>query len=870
MKVEGRGNPNAKVLLIGEKPGRDEIRSGEVWCGRAGKELDMIRWKCGIGAEDVWMDNLLQDLPTGDEGSTCVADLDRNRQHIQQTIADLPNLEVIVAMGQVAAKYFIPKGDKNDLHTVHGIPLISTTGHQLLPVTHPASGLHDAESYPYIYYDFKNLQRYLQGHDLWGGGRVDRYPQPKYQPLVDRDAAFIRHYFERRHVEDLYIDTEGSTRSPWCLSWTDEEGVGYVIKTKDGEALAAFAQAIYRHLPTVWMHYAAHDIPVLRTLGVQLVESGVQVLDTMVAAYLLQIEPRGLKDLAWRHVAMRMSDYMDVVGPYDLEKQVEWLIRVGEVEWGKSPEILLEEKMGVRVTRPRALNTTIGLLLEEINATLDDPDVPPVDIRKRWSSIHPLVRGGAEARFGLLPSGSLDDVDPETACNYAARDADATLRVGRVLMERLKEQDLLSTFEMDCAVVKCVEEYESGGMGVDVGHFEGLITKWRAAQGKLRWEIKQMPDVARVLNPESAPQVSKLLYEDLKLPCIKQTEGGKGSTSDKAIDWMADKHPVIPKIQLHREYDKGVTSFAEPIISFCRIDSGRVARDTDSGDVLHPNLKYASVVSGRFAANEPNVLAMPVRTGIGKEIRAGFIARPGKLLGAADLNQMEMRFMAHESGDKDLISSYQRGVDVHKETAARMFGVEMEGVTDEQRDPAKRVSFGVITGITGMGLKDQFWLNGITQYDERDCDKLIKLWFEARPGVRGYLEGCRAEARRWGWVRESIGGRKRDLQAVYSTDPRMAAEHERASHSHRISSGAQAYIKIAMAKLWPVIEELRRDKPDSIRWWLQVHDELIFEFDEGLEGVLGAVVRDVLESAVKLKVPVKSSWKVAKNWSKLK
>jgi DNA polymerase-1 len=313
-------------------------------------------------------------------------------------------------------------------------------------------------------------------------------------------------------------------------------------------------------------------------------------------------------------------------------------------------------------------------------------------------------------------------------------------------------------------------------------------------------------------------------------------------------------------IARHRELDKGVSSFIDPTIVAGGSGTGRIMGD----------LKYTRVVSGRPSMAGINLLAFPVRSQVGKDIRNGFEAAPGNLLGSWDLNQIEMRFMAHESEDPDLIAAYWAGADIHKETAVRMFGGRIEDVTDEQREVAKRISFGVITGIKGAGLKDQFYLNGITRYSEAECDEFIRVWFEARRSVKDYIDRCRSEARRYGKVRESVGARTRYLQSIQSTSSKISAEAERASHSHKISSGAQSLIKKAMAVLWPWIEELRRADGVWIRWILQVYDELIFEFPEGYEVVLDPIIKEALCETTKLRVPVVAKGKWAKTWGKLK
>ena len=200
-----------------------------------------------------------------------------------------------------------------------------------------------------------------------------------------------------------------------------------------------------------------------------------------------------------------------------------------------------------------------------------------------------------------------------------------------------------------------------------------------------------------------------------------------------------------------------------------------------------------------------------------------------------------------------------------------MFGIRPEDVTKSQRYGAKRTGFGVITGITGHGLLDQFRIEGITEYDEDDCDYFIKKWLDVRRKVKEYMSKCRAEAKRYGYVTESIGGRRRYLPGVHSCDNRIREEALRQTHSHKISSGAQAIMKKSMIEMWKFSREINKEYGEgSVKWLLQIHDEAIAEIKEGLEKVLDPVIKSIMATTVRLKVPVKSSSGFAKKWGELK
>lgn len=866
--VKGRGSIESGVLLLGEKPGQDELRLGKVFVGRTGVELDRICWKAGVNLNEVWLDNLLEDAPTGEDWSVTDEDIERNMPHVLD-IFDRGRFHTVVAMGNVANRFLLGEGVRSDVGTVHG--LTHTIDNvwceapkqiKVFSTWHPAAGFHDGDAYPYIMYDFQLLGAFLKGWDP--GDRVDECPNPRYSPITDsdNDVKFLRHLFKFVPVNDvvgkpiIFVDTEGNKKKPWCLSFSLKPGEAYMIQAKHQKAIDELKRQVEQWRMVFGMHHGKHDPAVLRRMGWEVIKGTDSILDTMVAAYLLQIEPQGLKNAAYRHCGMLMQDYVDLIGPYSFEKQLEWLLRISEVSWGKPEPVLVEEKMSTRLVQPQALNTRINKIIEKFEHEQH------VDIWEWWKRLKgeyssittPVIEG-----FGDIPQATLDDVPFDQAMWYACRDADATNRLFWKYADRLKQFELWDTFLMDCAVIPHIEEMEDTGFKTDPEHFKRLNQEWREEQGRIRKKLSDM--VGFNFNPESSKQAEYVIYDLWKMPVFKETKGGARGTSDKAIDWMKDRHPGIGLIARSREYDKGRTSFCLPILRFG-------ADDPDNR--LHGDLKYTRVVSGRFSMAEPNLLAMPVRSDLGKLIRDGFVARDGCLLGSWDLNQIEMRFMAHESQDADLIKAYERDKDIHKETACRMFGCREEDVDAEQREVAKRISFGVITGIQGAGLRDQFWLNGITKYDEDDCNQFIRIWFEARRGVANYLEACRSEARRNGYVRESVGGRIRYLQSIQSINKKIAAEAERASHSHKISSGAQAILKKSMAAGWDTIRWLREADGVWIKWILQVHDELILEFEEGYEEVLDAIMQDVLCNTVRLRVPIKAKGKWSKTWGKLK
>lgn len=864
--VQGDGPQPCKIMFVGEKPGHDELRTGRVFVGAAGDEYDKLLWKYGFNRSEVRTDNVLAGAATGDKGGVTDEDIARNKERLYNEIKKTQP-EVIVAMGAVATRFFLGSGRYDnsvrcDVHTVHGIPHpLRLTGQTIFPTFNPAAGLHDPDNYQYVHYDFQMLRSYLKGK--LNLDRVDRWPDVEYHELTH--AWMVEEFLKRRKNEPLAIDTEGRLPKPWGISMSYADTLGGVLRAPD--AISALRTYISQRRPDVVMHYAVHDLPILKYgYGIDVIGVGCKLIDTMVLAYLLQVEPQGLKNLAYRHCGMTMQDYLDLVGPYSLDKQVDWLIKVNEMDWGMPDAVVEEGKLSTKVTQPQGLNRRIDGILNDVLAGKE------VNVWKRWMAVHETVRNPAEERFGPIPSGNLDDPPIEKSIYYSGRDADATIRLYPRLLERIRGLELEPCLNMDLGVVHIVDEMQQTRFSADVPYLYGLLDEFRSEQGRMRKKIRDL--IGYGINPESVEDVKELFFKRLRLPVLKRSKiTRQPSTGDKAVESLRGRHRAVDLTLDHRELDKLCTSFIIPAI-------GRAEEAMERGEepAIGGKINYTRVVSGRFSMSKENedgeivgmnLMAMPVRNDLGKRLRNGFVAREGCYLGSWDLNQIEMRFMAHESRDPFLVGAYNQGKDIHRATAASTFGITEADVTPEQRYGAKRTGFSVITGITPPGLLDVFRKEGISAYSEDDCKQFIDGWLDRCRGVRRYLGECRSEAKRYGYVRETIRGRMRYLPGVWSTDDRIREEAMRQSHSHKISSGAQAIMKLIMIEVDKVVRQLR-DEGEYVRWVLQIHDEIILEFTKGLEAVLDPAIRSVMASTVKLIVPVTGKGAWGTRWGEIK
>lgn len=492
----------------------------------------------------------------------------------------------------------------------------------------------------------------------------------------------------------------------------------------------------------------------------------------------------------------------------------------------------------------------------------------PIDIRARWKKIKedlPEEAAAIEAKFGPIPEATLDDVPLESAIQYAGRDADATARLDPHLDRMLDSMGLREVYEIDLAIIPMVDRMQHVGFRISPDHFRNLgryLTDLMAIKvGEIRNEsfragYKTGPD----FNPNSPKQVRELMA-GLGIRTGKTTKVSKEqSTNDKVLESLAFKYPTFRLVADYRELAKLRDSFCEQLPKYA-----------DESLRIHPNFRVTRVSSGRLSCTDPNLLAIPVRTELGKLIRSGFVAGEGRVLGSWDLDQIEMREMAHQSQDPVMIGWFNDGLDVHRMTGAAAFGCRPEDVTTVQRYASKRLGFGIITGITEIGLAEQMALAGAEGWDEATCGKFIAEYFQILRGVGRFIGDCRAEARRHSYVRDRWG-RIRYLPGVHSELPFVREEALRQSHSFKISASAQGTLKRSMKCIWD--------------WWksdgiigqieplLQIHDELVTELDAAkdfVEYIDAGMVHFLCHTpGNEMRVPIKAKGSTAPDWGSLK
>src|SRR4249919_754627 len=435
---------------------------------------------------------------------------------------------------------------------------------------------------------------------------------------------------------------------------------------------------------------------------------------------------------------------------------------------------------------------------------------------------------------------ALDD-----ATRYAAEDADVTLRLHRVLAPKLAAVPALERVyrEIEVPLVPVLELIEANGVMIDMDE----LRRQSADLGRRMLGLQQHATelAGRTFNLDSPKQVCALLFEELKLPALVKTPTGQPSANEEALEAIADQHELPRVILDYRSMAKLRSTYTDKLPEMVNRDDGRV----------HTSFHQAGAATGRLASSDPNLQNIPIRTEDGRRIRRAFVAPPGRRILAADYSQIELRIMAHLSEDPALLRAFSSGVDIHRATAAEVFGKALEAVSGNERRAAKAINFGLMYGMSAFGLAKQL---GISRGEAQDY---IGLYFSRYPGVREFMDRTRQDAREKGYV-ETVFGRRLYLENIASRNAGLRAGAERAAINAPMQGTAADIIKRAMIELHAWLEP----HADEAMMVLQVHDELVFEADAGFVETLREAVVERMSRAGELRVPLLVEVGVGENW----
>ena len=430
---------------------------------------------------------------------------------------------------------------------------------------------------------------------------------------------------------------------------------------------------------------------------------------------------------------------------------------------------------------------------------------------------------------------SMRDLSPTEICDYAAEDADITLQLKNVLEPQLKEVGGERLFyDIEMPLVKVLADMELNGVCLDT---ESLTETRRVFTERMQAYERHAYELAgEEFNISSPKQVGDILFEKMKIvDKAKKTKTGQYVTSEEVLMQLKDRAPIVEDILNYRGMKKLLSTYVEALPKLINPRTGHI----------HTSFNQAVTATGRLSSSDPNLQNIPVRDDDGKEIRKCFIPEAGCRFFSADYSQIELRIMAHLSGDENMIEAFREGFDIHRATAAKIWKENIDDVTDEQRKKAKQANFGIIYGITTYGLAQRM---GIENGEAR---QLIDDYFRTFPKVQAYMEEAKEQAREKGYA-ETMFGRRRYLPDIKSRNGTVRGFAERNAINAPIQGSEADIIKIAMIRIW------RRFKNENIRskMILQVHDELNFSvYPEEVEKV-GQIVIEEMQKACELNVPL--------------
>ncbi len=439
-----------------------------------------------------------------------------------------------------------------------------------------------------------------------------------------------------------------------------------------------------------------------------------------------------------------------------------------------------------------------------------------------------------------------DQVEISKAAEYSCEDSDMTLDVHRSLWPQLLADDKLRfIYELEIASSEALYRIERNGVLIDA---PTLATQSHELGQRILQLEKEAHELAgQPFNLSSPKQIGEIFFTKLGLPVVKKTPTGSPSTDDEVLQKLAEDYPLPAKILEHRSLAKLKGTYTDKLAQLALPRTGRV----------HTHYAQAVAVTGRLSSNDPNLQNIPVRTPEGRRVREAFVAPAGCVIASADYSQIELRIMAHISGDAALLLAFHDGMDVHRATAAEIFGVETAQVSSEQRRYAKVINFGLIYGMSAYGLAKALAI------DNTAAKNYIARYFERYPGVKNYMDHTRQLAKAQGYV-ETVFGRRLYLPEINSSNGPRRAGAERAAINAPMQGTAADLIKLSMVKVQQVIDEQQL----ATKMIMQVHDELVFEVPESEVDWVRHEVPRLMAGVAHLKVPLLAEVGVGVNWDK--
>lgn len=582
--VPAEGPKPCRIMLVGEAPGKDENRERRPFVGKSGKELDHAYLPlAGLRRSQVYITNLWKYQPPGnrdpkpDEIATGLLELLDEIDHV--------NPEIIICAGRISAGALL--GNQVNMYREHGIP--QWFGNRILiPVYHPAAGLHDSKNMTFILDDYRNVARVIRGE-----------LQPVSLKLVFsgqyKVASLANIHSHIRAADVVALDTEtDEDGKPWSVQLSAKEGEAWVVMVDDKSAISYLQQLLPSK--TVIMHNAPYDLMQLRRLGIHVNH----FYDTMSMAYLLGNLPMGLKLLAYRLLHQDMMDFSGVVAHATKKNAVDYLNRILEMDFPQPASVIEYVKQVPKIRQPQHIHTKVKALLKKLES---DPDADPVEKWKNMKDKDHVVN-----MIGDMKMGAVSQIPFDLAINYGGQDADVTLQVYNYLLPIITESGLIETLERDMGMIPVIVDMMENGMGVDIHHLSMLSVEFEQRAERLLWEINdeiKLPD-GHVFNPNSHDQVKQ--YAEKHKVILESTEA-------KYLQKYTDKLPVIGKILEYKHMVKLRSTYVLSLLD-----------KADSDHRVHAQIRHTVADTGRLTSEEPNLQNIPTRTKDGERIRGAFVA----------------------------------------------------------------------------------------------------------------------------------------------------------------------------------------------------------------------------------------------------
>jgi len=441
--------------------------------------------------------------------------------------------------------------------------------------------------------------------------------------------------------------------------------------------------------------------------------------------------------------------------------------------------------------------------------------------------------------------GNMRALPPEAVYKYACEDADVTLKLQRILEKELNDSGASSLFyDIEMPLVPVLAYMERTGVRVDTDALKETSQHFTTRMNQIEQEIYQLADME--FNVSSPKQVGEVLFDKMKIVNkAKKTKTGQYVTSEEVLEGLRSKHPIVGKILDYRGLKKLLSTYIDALPLLINPNTGKI----------HTSFNQTVTATGRLSSSNPNLQNIPIRNEDGKEIRKAFIPEEGCEFFSADYSQIELRIMAHLSGDPNMIDAFREGDDIHAATAAKVYKIGIDEVTREQRSKAKTANFGIIYGISVFGLAERM------NVSRSEAKELIDGYFETYPKIKEYMDKSIAVAREKGYI-ETIFGRKRFLPDINSHNAVVRGYAERNAINAPIQGSAADIIKVAMVRIY------QRFMAENIRskMMLQVHDELNFSVYPDEKEKVRQIVIEEMEKAYAMQVPLRADCGWGKNW----